>query len=99
MADLKKDNEKLSREVEAKDGLADSDLSNVAGGEECTMPAALWKEMMEDAGYSVFQFFDGSDCGYYFECHPNGDPSFKEAFFPYKDKNGNEWIDFELDSE
>ncbi len=33
MADLKKDNEKISREVGAKDSLSDSDLSNVAGGE------------------------------------------------------------------
>ncbi len=33
MADLKKDNEKLSREVGAKDGLDDSDLSSVAGGD------------------------------------------------------------------
>ncbi len=77
--------------------LFDDDLSNVAGGEKYTMPADLWKEMMEDAGYVVDEYLDGSDCGYYFRCYKSGDVMpVKENYYPRVDANGVEWMDFEL---
>ena len=101
MADLKKDNEKISREVGAMDGLTGSALSNVAGGNPggntVAMPVNLWKEMMKDAGYVVNEYFDESECGYYFRCYRKSDVMpFKESYYPYKDQNGNDFMDFEM---